>query len=465
MRKYVGQKAIFIAICLILLPVQVAMAAILSNLRSGSNDERTRLVVSTDYIPKYSESVIGKQLIITFDAKVKKTEIVKPQDPLVKRAVLERFNTQSRLIVDFYRKVPKYVVFSLKQPNRIVVDFKKINPQKRSLTIAKGVTYTYTQTYLEAKPETLHVLEIAPKSGYILKPILGQDNLIHKGILTQMAMRAGAVAAVNASYFDSEVWVVGNLMLDKKWISAEDSPHTALVIDDRNEVKIIPNTTYVGQIRRPDGKIAAITGLNRSRITNDLIYYNDAYNTSTCTNVYGTEVRIEKNRVTEVSNTGNLTLRPNTIVLSGNGTAAIFLQGLKVGDRVSIRQSFGIPAANTAKYVVGAGPLLVDKGVRNVQSAAEYIASDIAKGRSPRTAIGIRSDGTILVVVVDGRSSVSAGLTLDELADYMVKLHAYKAMNFDGGGSSEMVVGGNVVNVPSDGKERPIRVALGVFAR
>jgi len=465
MRKYTGEKAIFIAICLILLPVQVAMAAVLSNLRSGANAERTRLVVSADHVPRYSESVVGKQLIITFDAKIKKTESVQLQDPLVKRAVLERFNTQSRLIVDFYQKVPKYVIFSLKKPNRIVVDFKKINQEKRTLTIAKGVIYNYAQIYLDKKPETLHVLEIAPKSGYILKPILGQGNLIQKGILSQIVMRAGAIAAVNASYFDSETWVVGNLMLDKKWISVEDSPHTALIIDDKDEVKIIPNTTYVGQIIRPDGKTAAITGMNRSRITNDLIYYNDAYNARTCTNVYGTEVRIKKNKVTEVSNRGNLILQPNTIVLSGNGTAARFLQGLKVGDRVSIRQSFGIPVANMAKYVVGAGPLLVDRGVRSVQSAAEDIAPDVAQGRSPRTAIGIRLDGTILVVVVDGRSSISAGLTLEELADYMVQLHAYKAMNFDGGGSSEMVINGKVVNVPSDGRERPIRVALGVFAK
>ena len=117
-----------------------------------------------------------------------------------------------------------------------------------------------------------------------------------------------------------------------------------------------------------------------------------------------------------------------------------------------------------AKHVIGAGPLLVNEGVNSVESSSEDIAADIAQGRAPRTAIGIRADGTILIVVVDGRSSISAGMTLNELADYMVKLNANKAMNFDGGGSSEMVLNGEVVNVPSDGQERPIRVALGVFA-
>lgn len=465
MKKYVWQKVGFVLICLILLPAQIAMAAILNNLRYGSNSERTRLVVSADHVPKYSESIVDKKLIVTFDAQVKKTERVELKDPLVKSATLSNFNRQSRLIIDFYQKVPQYVIFSLKQPNRIVIDFKKIEPQKLSLTVAKGITYTRLQTYMGTNPETLHVLEIAPNNGYVLKPILGQGNVIHKGTLTQMSMRAGAIAAVNASYFDADIWVVGNLMLDKKWVSAEDSPHTALVIDKRHEVKIIPNTTYVGEIRRPDGKVAAITGLNRPRITNDLIYYNDAYDTNTGTNVYGTEVRIKRNKVIAISNKGNLALQPNTIVLSGNGSSARFLQGLRLGDKVSIRQSFGDPIANSAQDVIGAGPLLVAKGIRSVQSIAEGIAPDIAQGRSPRTAIGIKADGTIVIIVVDGRSSASAGFTLNELADYMVKLHVYTAMNFDGGGSSEMVVNGKVVNIPSDGEERPIRVALGVFAR
>ena len=100
-----------------------------------------------------------------------------------------------------------------------------------------------------------------------------------------------------------------------------------------------------------------------------------------------------------------------------------------------------------------------------MQTDAEEIADDIAVGRSPRTAIGIRKDGTIVILVVDGRSSSSSGMSLDELAGYLVKLNVNRAMNFDGGGSSEMVVNGDVVNAPSDGDERPIRVGLGVFGR
>ena len=79
----------------------------------------------------------------------------------------------------------------------------------------------------------------------------------------------------------------------------------------------------------------------------------------------------------------------------------------------------------------------------------------------PRTAVGITEDDDILLVVADGRSSASAGLSLSDLADYMISLGAVTAMNLDGGGSSTMVVkdadteGMEVRNVPSDGSERP----------
>jgi exopolysaccharide biosynthesis protein len=65
---------------------------------------------------------------------------------------------------------------------------------------------------------------------------------------------------------------------------------------------------------------------------------------------------------------------------------------------------------------------------------------------------------------MDG-AAASVGLTLTELAGYLRRLGAVKAVNFDGGGSSEMVVNGRIVNDPSDGSERPVSIALGVFSK
>jgi exopolysaccharide biosynthesis protein len=65
------------------------------------------------------------------------------------------------------------------------------------------------------------------------------------------------------------------------------------------------------------------------------------------------------------------------------------------------------------------------------------------------------------MLTVDGRSENSGGMTLIELADMMRQLGAWQAMNFDGGGSTTMVIDGKVVNRPSDqAGERTVGNAL-----
>jgi exopolysaccharide biosynthesis protein len=83
-----------------------------------------------------------------------------------------------------------------------------------------------------------------------------------------------------------------------------------------------------------------------------------------------------------------------------------------------------------------------------------------SQGRAPRTAIGWNKD-SIYLVVVDGRQrSLSVGMSLPELADYMAHLGCEEAMNLDGGGSTTFWIYGSVQNSPSEGKERPAANAL-----
>ena len=67
--------------------------------------------------------------------------------------------------------------------------------------------------------------------------------------------------------------------------------------------------------------------------------------------------------------------------------------------------------------------------------------------------------------MVDGRQANSVGMTLEELADFMVKYGAKAAVNLDGGGSSEMVVNNQIVNNPSDGRERAVGSGIVVTRR
>ena len=102
----------------------------------------------------------------------------------------------------------------------------------------------------------------------------------------------------------------------------------------------------------------------------------------------------------------------DSVVLSAHGDAAKILERVQVGDRVRLRETLGSEKADEAELVLGAGPSLVTNGKADVRSAEENIAGDIARGRAPRTAIGVKKDGTVILLVVDGRSRSSAGMSL-----------------------------------------------------
>lgn len=76
--------------------------------------------------------------------------------------------------------------------------------------------------------------------------------------------------------------------------------------------------------------------------------------------------------------------------------------------------------------------------------------------RAPRSAIGIKSDGTVLLVAVDGRMIEAEGVTIKELQQIMKWLKCTDAINLDGGGSTTLYAkgkkGGQIVNHPSDNK-------------
>ena len=104
--------------------------------------------------------------------------------------------------------------------------------------------------------------------------------------------------------------------------------------------------------------------------------------------------------------------------------------------------------AKGAVQTLSFGPALLVDGTVSVDSDDEV---GRAKASNPRTAIGIKADGTYIFVVSDGRTDESEGLSLLQLAEFMKTLGAETAYNLDGGGSSTMVFRGSVVNTPTGG--------------
>lgn len=98
------------------------------------------------------------------------------------------------------------------------------------------------------------------------------------------------------------------------------------------------------------------------------------------------------------------------------------------------------------------GPMLVENG-----TLSGLPGTSLVTNKHPRTCAGIRNNNKVILMTLDGRSEEAAGMTLDELAKFMVLLRCRDAVNFDGGGSTTMWIRdkpfSGVVNMPSDNKK------------
>jgi uncharacterized protein YigE (DUF2233 family) len=164
-------------------------------------------------------------------------------------------------------------------------------------------------------------------------------------------------------------------------------------------------------------------------------------------------------KVREIREGGNSRLDKDMLVLSlarlpASGGAA----EAKVGDTIWISTESS-PSLQGVQTAIGGGPALVRDG------KAQPIRVSKANDRHPRSAVGW-NEKEIMFVTVDGRQPrLSKGMTLPELAEFLVKLQCTEAMNLDGGGSAEVWMDGKILNSPCYGHERSTANALVLVER
>ena len=206
-------------------------------------------------------------------------------------------------------------------------------------------------------------------------------------------------------------------------------------------------------------------GLNEERAADGVVLYTSAVGASTRT-FGGVELLLERNgdatwlplraghsytaKVRQVNTSGNTAITTNTMVLSVGPNLAAKFSNIVPGAVLRISTATQ-PDLNAVPEAIGGGPALVHGG--------KAVSFKGIQPRHPRSAIGWNGD-FIFLVEVDGRQRSSAGMTLPELAVYMVKLGCTEALNLDGGGSATLWIYGNVMNSPSEGHERPAANAL-----
>lgn len=371
-------------------------------------------------------------------------------------------------------------------------------------TIAPGIVYSRYTVITSAGPLCIHHLRLDLGNPSVrLSTALSYDQLIGDNEpVSSMARRYGAVAGMNADYFDiRDSGMPLNIMVKDGELIRSPSRRVALAIGKSGVVRIV-RYRWNGALVLPETRQSYwIAGLNTGIVPDGLTVVSNVRG-------YGApapEPRVRQT-VVELARVsaplgaslgalqgiaptpsgeagGRYTVKRvwrqqayyapfpgDEILVVGRGSAADWLlhhvnPGMVIDLNVDTDPNWQTNAA-----VVGGGPLLVQNG-RLVRDDPYNPAPRERNQPSPVAAVGVSRDGrTMMQVAVDGRQRLSVGLTQPQLAGYMLWLGAYQAMAFDSGGSVTMAVRfpGRpvpvVVNSPSDGRERPVANALLVFS-
>jgi hypothetical protein len=319
-------------------------------------------------------------------------------------------------------------------------------------------------------PWKIHILEVDPKKIEV-RVAHAYDAAIGLETTAALADRRGALAAINGGYFRMEGLLAGDsrgaLRIEGRLLSEPDRGRASVGFYDRDGIvrSVFGRLSFHGEVRLGDGEGIPFDGVNRHRGPSEIVLFTPEFHRTTLTSSEGTEVLIQNGHITEIrQGTGSSVIPSAGVVVSiGSERVQGVLPRIRRGATVSVQTEL-LPLLpdpegdwQKAAFIVSGGPLLLRKGQRLEEPEKESISRVFFLARHPRTAVGVRADGTLLFVTVDGRRpEESVGMSIPELTDLMLELGSVSAINLDGGGSTTMVIEGRIVNRPSgsDGARR-----------
>ncbi len=349
-----------------------------------------------------------------------------------------------------------------------------------SRALMPGVSYSRQVQFTAHGPVAIHVV-IAPRPTglYRLKPLLANGTVTGRQRVTAMEKAVSDQATVVGTNGDLFNWADGH----PTGMVMQDGVLKVPPYRNRSSIGISPTTgtltvQRVAQFgfwqglgsRRP-------LSLNKTPIGDGTAIFTPDWGARTPVVSGAVETTLEPyppvtpgtalTGVSIVQSTGGGTTIPRDgAVMMALGSQASKLAaetppGTVVQTQFSLNPNW--PASGITD-ALGGGPLIVRNGRAVYTAGEEFLPSQLAP-RDPRTGIGQRRNGQIVMVVVDGRRrGYSVGLTNFELAQTLVRLGAVTASALDSGGSSTLAFDGSLLNRPSDSTgERPVKETLALM--
>ena len=355
-----------------------------------------------------------------------------------------------------------------------------------SVPVVDGLTYYNTVTVNNDRRIESHALELAPDSP--VHPILlqGSETIytgvsINRAISNAQAAGYHVLGGINTDFFSMSNGVPLGLVIEDGVYKSSNEGENAMVITD-DQVSIVDRPQVSLSLYDHTSSITVVpNNFNKARHDVGGVYLlNGDFSTiSTHSSSAGWYVRMKAlpdpatGRAPALTVNSALTLEVTELILSDeaivigpdeyiltaadeSGRRDAFM-AFQQGDRVTLTTACSDPVLSAAQWAGGVGDIMIRDGA--VTDSSDWVyASD---GRQPRTALGIKPDGTLVLYAVDGRQTgYSSGLSQKDLADELLRQGCTTAVNLDGGGSTSLSLwvpgksGPALQNKPSDGRPR-----------
>lgn len=348
---------------------------------------------------------------------------------------------------------------------------KTVPPDAASIHRAEdAVKYIHKSETLDGLNQEINILEIDPGAqGIKIMPVLSHDLIYGFEKLSAMAGRKNAYAAVNGGFFHVDGLPSGMVVIDGELISASTGKYPVLIIEGGKAALREIDDRLTVEYTREAGTVAVygrltVDNMNVPAKNRQTIVYTPVYGRSNRAKARNITATVVNGVVTRIADyPGEAEIPENGLLISFFDTLGYAGKELPIrdGDRVKLLGSAKI-GADTQAYECGSW--IVRNGTPVVKEKDAWVG--VMTNRDPRTAVGIKADGTVVLITVDGRQpGYSEGFTGLELANYMITLGVKDAAMLDGGASTEMLLKGRLVNRPSyGGEERELAGGLLVLA-
>ncbi|MEH2165932.1 MAG: phosphodiester glycosidase family protein [Nostoc sp.] len=392
--------------------------------------------------------------------------IVPAPEPLIQKVEVVKNQTIISLSVPFGLS-PQ--VSTVANPNRLIIDIRPDPLEERDITWAPGLRWR--QHYVNLGTERFPVvwLEVNPrKFGLMLKPMWASpDGLAGTAPLIQTAQRYLAVAGINGGYFNrNNKLPLGAIRRDSQWLSGPILNRGAIAWNDSGQF-------YFGRLTLEETLITAndqrlpILFLNSGYIQSGIARYTSAWG-STYTPLTDNEIIlvVQKDQITNQLPGGKVgatavPIPQDGYLLTLRANAASAASQLPIGSAVSI--SSATTPADFSRYpqIIGAGPLLVQNRQIVLDAKGEKFSNAFIAEKAIRSGICTTATGTVMITATHNRAG-GYGPNLAEHAQLMQLMGCVDALNLDGGSSTSLYLGGQLLDRSPSTAAR-VHNGIGIF--